>query len=508
MKSHNPSLPFCYFLFSLIVLMQLSACTNNRGLILSSRSLPDGVMPVIGLKNLQTEIDSIINDPSLNSSTISIKIIRVSDNETVYEQNPDKVFHPASTMKLFTTAAVLNYLRPDYRFRTSIAVQEGSWQNEKIDGDIYLIGRGDPSLTSSDLASLAARLHSLGIRTITGNIVCDDSFLDDIRYGSGWMWDDQPYKDFAPIGALSVNRNTAEIYVSPGSSRGEAPQVRILPDSEFISKNNTATTTAGDESTTSPLSVLRQWRKHNNIIDISGTIARDSQEVLFTRNIVNPALYTGNLFKDECLRYGITINGTVVRDQEIPSSIIIAEHQSDRITSLIADMNKESHNLYAELLLKTIGAEVMGGQGTAEKGLAVIRDLMSKWGITEDSFKFSDGSGVSRYNLVSANTLAMLLEKMHTDFTTRHEFIASLAIAGIDGSLKDRMTTPPSKGLVHAKTGYLSGVSVLAGYTRSYDGQTLAFVIMMEHFIGSADPYFRAQDRICNILCRYANQEN
>ena len=469
----------------------------------------DGTELVIGKKELHKRIEEILTEAELKSSTVGIKVMRLSDKAVLYQHNAEKIFHPASTMKLFTAAAALRSLGPAFRFATELARHEDVALGQTLNGDIFLIGSGDPSLVTEDLAGLAVQLYSQGVRTIRGNIVCDDSFLDDIHYGAGWMWDDQPYKDFAPIGALSVNRNTVEIFVSPGAEKGALATARLLPATRYVQLNNEALTQEQDtaaEGQDAPLTVLRRWQKQSNCIDVRGAVQLGSGEKRYERNIYGPTLYTGNLFFEECEKVGIRLTGRVVRGKAPENVTVIASHHSAELAALIMEMNKQSHNLYAELFLKVVGAWMQEKPGTAQKGIEVLAEMMTGWGVSEDTFRFADGSGVSRYGLVSPDTLLRLLEKMYDDFAIRHEFVASLPIAGVDGSLKERMQTLPAQGVVHAKTGSLSGVSALAGFTESSDNEELAFVVMMEHFIGPAHFHLAAQDRICDILCRYVHK--
>ncbi len=287
--------------------------------------------------------------------------------------------------------------------------------------------------------------------------------------------------------------------------------MRQVPQSAFTTITNGAlTVTNGEKSqenteTNGSLTVLRRWQEQSNHIDVNGDLELGSAEKVFERNIVFPALYTGTLFKEQCAKNGIKIAGDIIRSQAPKDAAFIAEHLSPRLGQIITAMNKESHNLHAELLLKILAAEIQEPPGTAGKGIEILNEMMVQWGAAPESFRFADGSGVSRYGLVSSATLLTVLSEMYYDFDIRHEFIASLAIGGMDGSLKKRMQGMHAQGKVHAKTGSLSGVSTLAGYTETLDGDVVAFTIMMEHFIDSTDEHLTAQDRICDLLSRFVS---
>lgn len=489
----------------------LSACTCGRMPDNHPVFLPAGIEPVAGRAELAARLEKILDDPGLVSGTTGIKVVRLTDSEVIYEENSATLFHPASTMKLFTSAAAFAHLGPNYRFTTDIAAEPSSIQRDTIDGNLYLVGSGDPSLETEDLDGLAAELHSLGVRRVLGDIVCDDTAFDDLRYGNGWMWDDQPYKDFAPIGALSVNRNTIRIIVAPGPGEGMPLRVRTLPETAFCEVNNEGTTVVprtGESGDAAPegidsLTALRRWREGGNVIDVRGALPLDRGEQIFVTNVRGPALYTGTLFLEACRRQGIEVRGGVTRGESPAQARVLANHESERLTGIIIEMNKRSCNLAAELLLKAVGARVKGRPGTAEKGIEVLDEMVQQWGAERRGYRFADGSGVSRYGLVSADLLVALLTRLYDDFALRHEFVASLPAAGIDGSLEERMTGLVARGVVHAKTGSLSGVSALAGFARTADGEPLAFAILMGHFLGSGETQLGIQDRICDLLCRY-----
>lgn len=466
---------------------------------------------IVGKAALTQALDAILQDSVLAATNTGIKVVRLRDREVLYQQNSHKLFHPASNMKLFTAAAALKFLGPAYRFSTSVATDSAAALTDTLSGDLYLIGSGDPSFDTGNLAQLVEALHNLGIRYITGKIICDDTRLDDTRYGEGWMWDDQPYTNFSPISALTINGNNIDVFSRAGEIAAPA-KIRTSPNTRFVQILNESVTvdsakyaqlmsdTLADHQ---PYSVLRRWREQTNIFDATGYLIAGSPEARRAFNIVEPSRYFGTLFKEACERTGIKIAGRAVRGVAPQNAQILAIQHSDPVATLIAKMNKPSANLYAELLLKAVGAHIEGAPGTAEKGKKVLNDMLAEWGVDVEAIRFSDGSGVSRYGLLSSDVIIALLVNMYDNFSVRNEFIASLPIAGVDGTLGSRMQGMAAEGVVHAKTGSLNGVSTLAGYTTAQDGEVLAFSIMMSHFVGSARPFRAVQDRICDALTRY-----
>lgn len=487
------------------VMLLLQGCAGNRALHPGDHRL------VAGQQALSRAIEAILQDSLLTATTTGIHVVRLRDGATLYAHNSQKLFHPASNMKLLTAAAALLHLGPSFQFLTTIGVDSAIAVADTLYGDLYLVGRGDPSIETGDLAQLAEMLQSREIRAIRGNIVCDDSFLDDMRYGEGWMWDDQPGADAAPISALSINGNCIRIFASPGAI-GLPARLRLLPPTRYVQLVNESVTfdsTAFDSLLADTAQVfpafriIRRWREHSNAFDVTGIIAAGSPEREYRQNIVDPARYFGTLFKEVCERSGITVSGDVVIGQAPHKLRVLAEHRSRPLATLLAEMNKPSDNLYAELLFKVTGAAVYGTPGTSDKAKRVIENMLREWGMDTGALRIADGSGVSRYTLLSPEIVTRVLVEMYRDFRYRSEFVASLPIAGVDGTLAGRMHGLAAEGVLHAKTGSLSGVSTLSGYTTGRDGTELAFSIMMAHFIGSTASFRKIQDRLCDVLARY-----
>jgi D-alanyl-D-alanine carboxypeptidase/D-alanyl-D-alanine-endopeptidase (penicillin-binding protein 4) len=444
-------------------------------------------------KHLAARLNAILENPILDQCTVGMHVVRLSDNRILFARNQTKLMHPASTMKLFTTAFALEELGGSFQYTTSLATEN---TNSPQITELYLQGSGDPSLTTDDLAALAKQLQKQGIRQID-RILYDASFLDDIYYGQGWMWDDQPYKDFAPVCGLSLNKNIVEIHISPARNINQPVQVNIIPQTDFITVNNNAKTTRNSQPN---LLVTRTMQNNQNTITITGTLDRQDSEQIILRNIENPALYTATVFMEECQKLGITVTSPPHPGIAPQQTAIIASHQSAPLAELILEMNKNSHNIYAELLLKTGAAHAAQETGSTEQGLNLLQNLLQSWDISEQQYHFADGSGVSRYNLVTPEALTDLLIHIYNDADHKEDFIHSLPIGGYDGDLDWRMKNFSEKKNVQAKTGYLSGVSTLAGFIETSSGETLAFSIMMQHFQGSATPFLEIQDTLCEQL--------
>ena len=382
--------------------------------------------PADPLEKLHTDIDTVLRETLFTTANIGIKVVGVETGEVIYEKNPLKLHHPASTTKLFTAATALAKLGADYRFETALYVD--SEADTQVVGDIYFKGRADPVLQPQDIVKLVDTLLETGVESIEGDLVVDATYLDTVREGPGWMWDDRPLR----ISALSIRQ--------------------IEPE--------------------------------------PGTRSR--------------ALACGYLLKNELMEKGIEVMGDVVPGTVPLDARTVAKHLSPPLADIIKSMNKPSDNWIAELLFKAIGAEVMGEPGTWQKGRDTVNEFLEEITGKPPAHRFVDGSGLSRYNLLNAELLTQLLIYMYQNFELMPEYLASLPIAGVDGTLMNRMQGVSPENVLRAKTGTLSGVSALAGYTTTADGEVVAFGILISHYVGSAAPARDIQDQIGGYLTGFS----
>ena len=453
------------------------------------------------LQRLQAEIETVLDNPLLAPSNVGIKVVSIATGDVFYEAGADKLYHPASTMKLLTAATALVKLKPNYRFHTTLYAE--SIEGSRVRGSVYLEGKGDPLLTVEDLEEMVEKLVQSEVKEIDGDIVVDDTYFDDVPKGKGWMWDDGPIGGYySHQSALTINHNGVTVTVSPGAIIGEPVRVRLDQPTEYLKVVNNATTVAASEGTT--LHVERQTKPvPANVLTIHGSMPASQEDVRRQVDIVNPALFCGTLFKEALARKGIPVQG-VIRQGAVPDGAVeIAVHSSMPLSLIVRRMNKRSDNLIAELLLKAIGAEMIGVPGTSKKGLRVINDFLGETGVVTTQSTLADGAGVSRYNLLSASMLTNLLVYMFQDFSVMPEYLMSLPVAGVDGTLSWRMKESEAEGVLRAKTGTMRGVTTLGGYAMTADGEILAFAMLMSHYVGSSNPRRALQDKIGNALTRF-----
>lgn len=451
---------------------------------------------------LYQAIDRILADSLLEHSGSSVLVVSLDRGDTLYAREANRLVTPASNLKLFTAASALHHLGADYRFETTL-LATGPIESDSLHGDLVLVGRGDPDLVTAHLAALADTLVMRGVRVVTGDVRADADWFEGSEWGAGWMWDDGPYWYWPYVSALTLNDNAVVVHVRPAAVAGEPVQVVLEPPTAYIDLNVSAVTGAAGADTT--IEITRHWTPKANIIDVTGVLPLDTDSIAEIRTVEDPALYTATVFRELLESRGVTILGDVRREPlgSAPADTL-ARHLSDSLASSVRNFLKVSDNLTGEQLVKVIGAETAGPPGSYDSGLAAERMFLSREvGIDTLAFHLADGSGVSRYNLVTVAQIVRLLAYMAERDRLAPVYTTALPIAGVDGTLEDRMQDTPAAGRARAKTGSLSGVSALSGYVPSADGERLAFAIVMEFFAGPAGPRRALQDAIVVELSKF-----
>lgn len=441
-------------------------------------------------KLFKEKIDSILQSPVLKPATIGIEIVGANeDGESAtrpyYSRNSEKLFVPASGAKIIISLAALSLLKPEYRFKTEIFFDSRN---------LYIKGYGDPSLQTQDLQEIVDKIIEKGIKRIE-NIVCDDSYFDPQETGEGWVEEPEAFGFNARISALSLNNNCVRIFIKPAEKPGKEAKFILYPRSNFVGVINDART--GDKDS---LIVERKLIGGRNYLVLKGEISKESSGKTFVRHIENPALHTAIAFKKVLENRGIKVKGKISK-REIPDSQKpIYTHYSAPLVHLIYEMNKESINFYADQILKTIGAELLEPPGSFEKGRLKLREFLEGIGLSENEFMLYDGSGLSRYDLISPQGIVKVLLYGLSDTEIRPEFLSSLSTAGIDGTLEQRLGDSSSTRKVRAKTGTMLGISSLSGYVQTEKGNLIVFSIMMNNYTASASLIRKIQDNIVELI--------
>lgn len=439
--------------------------------------------PVFAQENFKTELQKIIKQSGIPESDLGLYITTgEGDQQTVIlELNPKKKMIPASISKVATASAALEYFPPGHKFKTYL-LSSGEVQDKTLKGDLVLQGHGDPGFVSENMWFLVNNFKRNDISKIDGDIVVDDSHFDQKRYDISRQPErvDRAYD--APVGAMSFNWNSVNIFVRPGAKAGEAGKVFLDPENEYVRLVNKTVTTSGAENKV-VASRMEDKNFGGDVIHVSGKIGKNAKEVVIFKNITQPDLWSGYNLKAFLIQRGITVTGKVRVGKASEKAVILAEAESKAIEQAVADMNKFSNNYVAEMLTKNMGAlKVM--PGTLEAGMEMINAHLKKLGIPEDQYYIQNPSGLTRDNQISPFGMWKVILHLRNDFKVQPEFLSSLPIAGVDGTLKKRMKNSPGERWVRAKTGFLTNVVSLAGYAGRSDGRVFTFTFI---FNGTKD---------------------
>jgi len=470
---------------------------------------------------LAQEIDRAIDGSDLTRARWGVFVISMKDDRVLYSRNGDSLFTPASNMKVYTTAVALDMLGADYRWRTSVYVDKQPDADGIIAGDVTLYGRGAPDLMSvrkgsgASLAQFADQLYQSGVRHVRGNVIGDESYFRSELFGLGWQWNDLQWYFGAEPSALTIDENSIELTIAPGSKSGSAASVAVSRDAGFVHLTNSTMT--GAREATNTVGINRGLS--NNELHVWGDFPVGGRSYSAFLSVHNPALWAATLFKQALVARGIKVNGEArSRDFRLPEkekfdpqkAFEIASQDSAALGEIVRKTNKESNNLFAELILRTLGKERGASapdpdarknreRGDDEAGTAVVRSWLARNGISDDGLAIRDGSGLSRLDLVTPETTARLLVAIGktNSATTFHD---SLPIAGRDGTLGSRLQR--GAGRIFAKTGTISYVHSLSGYAAAENGEILVFSIFCNDSTVHSNPV-RLIDEIAGLLISY-----
>ena len=437
---------------------------------------------LLNLGNIFTSAVMLTLSSNVIASDIKLKLPDTSaltaisysnhQNSVRQQQNSDKLFIPASTMKLLTAVTATAALGSKFRYQTKVLAKTAI-QNGRIDGDVYITFSGDPTLTSQDIESLFAQLQQQGLAVVTGNIYLVGQQYE-LQHAPGRVWDDLGICYSAPVSSYVINENCFKAQFIPKLA-DDAGEVKLVGSEPVIIESRAVF----DKSLQQPICNLTLARLENNHFRLDGCYP-GSKPLKLNIAITDPARFAQDKLTQSVNRSNIKLGGQVLLSNEFPSqSLVIAQHQSEPLTELIATMLLKSDNLIADSLLKRLGQQIYGAPGTFSNGSAAMKLILSQQGVDLTSAHIVDGSGLSRYNLLSANQLAEVLALIK-DKPAYANILTSLPVAGESGTLRYRRgyTSPTLKGKVIAKTGSMLGVSNMAGFIKQAGQLTATFVVL------------------------------
>jgi serine-type D-Ala-D-Ala carboxypeptidase/endopeptidase (penicillin-binding protein 4) len=440
-----------------------------------------GPRPSGAVAGLQNDINQLLAASGLEHATWGIFVRSLSRDDVLFALNARKLLLPASNMKVVTMAAAAEKLGWDYAFETRVVVS-GPIEGGVLNGDLIVVGTGDPSLDDWDGAAArvfggwAGELKARGITRIAGRIVGDDNYLDDQILGSGWAWDDLTTSFATSIGALQFNENTSRLMVAPGPSVGEPAHVSIAPGGTGLIVRSAIRTAAAD----STASIESRRGAGSSVLELRGSIPAGAAPLVRNVSVYNPTLYYVTALREALVYNGIAVDGAAVDIDDladvppVANAALAVSYSSPPLASLAQTMMKMSQNMFAESLFQAIGSR------------AGVDTVLKQWGIV-DSVVVADGSGLSRYNLITPEALAAILTHVYRDERLRESFRAALPIAGQDGTLTGQMKGTAAAGNARAKTGSMSNVRSLSGYVETAAGEPIVFSIIANNYGVPAD---------------------
>ncbi len=501
--------------FSLVLLSSFNAVAQEKAKPANPEILPawtpsDGPLPEPFLKSTQgSKLEQITKNlraalarPDMQGISASFTAIDLESGKTLVKHRGDELFIPASNQKILTTAAALHHLTPWYKFKTLLLSESQPDENGIISGNLYIEGGGDPWLVEEQVYRLASELRGKGITAIEGNLVIIKNFFDYKLYGPGFGNGASGRAYAAPQTGLSVNFNAAAVHVIP-TKAGQPARVVVSPQSDYIQVKNTATTGG-----------TRQSIKVNSVklgsktrFDVSGQIPENMEkDVTLYRKINHPEIFAGSMIKEALKTKGIKIKGKLTSSKALPANLqSIHELKSLPLSFMVSLTNKYSNNFMAEMILRTLGAEVKGLPGSWKKGQTVVSEFMQKQvKVSPKLFKIGNGSGMGDVNRLATSAIAKVLKYMWRHPVAGPEFVASNSVAGHDGTLEKWKIGSQLPGLLRAKTGTLSSTVALSGYLQTRNGRTLAVSILFNNCKGrNLDRLRVVQEEICLILADY-----
>lgn len=454
---------------------------------------------------LVREVNAVLSDSRVQKARVGVVIRDARTGEYLYRKSSTSQLTAASNMKLITAGAAMSELGPGYRFHTDVLAAAPN-ASGTIKGDLWLKGYGDPTLLESDFRALAQTLRGKGVRTVTGRLVADATWLDNQRYSPYWSSSYASEYYASQISALTVAPNTdydagtVIVKYAPASKVGARPTLTVYPAAarKYVRIVNKATTKSSGSTT-----ISARRTNGTNTITVSGSIARGRAASRTWVSVHDPKLLAATVFRAELTRAGITVRGATTAGRTPSGKRVLAKDTSMPLSQLLVPFLKLSNNNHAEVLTKTMG-RVKSGQGTWSAGLARTRAWLRSQGVDTATVRLVDGSGLARANRLTATALGTVLVKVRAAswFSSYHK---ALPIAGVNshmtgGTLRSRMRGTPAAGNAHAKTGTLTGVTALSGYVTDASGRSYVFVMISNYTGASPRP---VEDKLVVALARH-----
>ena len=492
---------------SLLLCLTLGACAGAR----PPRTSTTGGPVSAPAHALARALNVLIESPAARPAVWGMQVRSLDSGEVLFDHYGDRLLMPASTLKLVTLAVAAERLGWDHRYETEL-LSSGQVVGGALDGDLVVRGGGDPTINAGGgrdtpvFDAWADALQAAGITAIRGRIVGDDNLVEEAAPGFGWSWDDLPHGYAATGGALMHRANTARLTVHSGSVAGEDTLIEIDPPAGGPVVNHVDTSGPDAE----PELELRHAR--DGALEVWGGIPASASPISLTAAVTDPTLFFVRGLTRALERGGIDVTGDAVDLDSLDDSVLddtatlLVHHRSPPLSEISVPLMRNSQNLYAEALLRTL--DQRRRPRTAAAGRNIMRDVLESWGIGPSRIVVADASGLSRYNYVTARALVDVLQRMYDDPRHAEPYLAALPVAGESGTLTSRMTGTAAAGNARAKTGSMSNVRALSGFVTSADGEMLAFAVLANNFPGAPGPILGIIDRLVDQLARSTRSDS
>ena len=487
-----------------------------------------------GATPLARQLQQLIDQPNWEPAIWGIHIVSLKDGKVLFSSNARKRFLPASNMKLLIGAAALDIFGPDFRFETPVFAEGAIDAQGRLLGNLVIAGRGDPNLegrlydanheelTPQDMpasvAQLAGQLADRGVKSIVGDVVADETLFVHEPHNPSWTLEDLMWSYSAPISSLAASENWFQVEILPGETEGSAAFIRPVPVDPGLALLNHVKTSKPDREAWMGI----DRNQDGSGLTLKGEIPLRHAGLKYNLAVRDAAIFAGQLLKMALAQRGINVTGGV-KIRQLPALDILEQgkisldaarrlqgvyREEQKLASIktqplsesLKIMMKFSHNLYAEMMLRNLGVRATG-VGSVETGVESLEKFLEKTGTSRKDLSLNDGSGLSRKDLITPESMVRLLQYMD-QHPHRQVFRDLLPISGRDGTLKNRMKKGPALEHIFAKTGTIQFVSTLSGYASTNNGESLAFSIMVNNSAGTPREVREAIDMICELMTR------
>ena len=462
----------------------------------------------ISRASLAGRIPVLLNVPNLRKCVVAIAVYSVSDGGMVYERSADRPLMVASNAKLFTSGAALTLLGSEYRFETRLYA-DGEIRGGRLDGNLIVVGAGDPDLTGDGresqeqlLPRLVEAIRDTGLRRITGRLVIDDLVFDRQYVPSTWRRTELKSPFNAPASGFSLFENCVTINVRPGDAAGDPARATLVGQPGVFQVLCRAKTVSGKKVEIRVSGPREDEPLNPGPVEVRGRMPLGENLYRSVTPVWEPSLVAGMLLRQALISAGIVVEGDVVLSEQPTEKRLAGKSPLASVSSSLLDammkMNKDSSNVVAEHVYKLCGW-VQAGQGSYASGSKAVLSVLESFGIETMGASSADGSGISRENRYTARQTALFLAALYRS-PYRDDLIMTLPESGVDGTLRNRLGEPEARGRVRAKTGYISKVSSLSGYCQTRQGEILSFSMLFNGYSGRNQYVKPIQDSIARLL--------